>query len=163
MDLRGILFAYLSQSAILTLFSNPHTMRYIISLLLAIALVASLGFTALISSVEATTTVSGEARITSPVKPRPVIKSISATLKASLLKKKSALLTEIATLKAQIDGYDAAIYDIKAKIDARIKAGITDNADLKAKRNALMKARAQAKKDLAVLLAKLAYIEAKLK
>ncbi len=63
MDLRGILFAYLSQSTILTLFSNPHTMRYIISLLLAIASVASLGFTALIAPVGAvTSTVSGEVK-----------------------------------------------------------------------------------------------------
>jgi hypothetical protein len=138
-------------------------MRYIISLLLTLASVASLGFTALIAPVGATTTVSGEARVTSPVKPRPVIKSVSATLKATLLKKKAALLTEIATLKAQIEGYDAAIYDIKAKIDARIQAGITDNADLKAKRNALIKARTQAKKNLSALLVKLAYVEARLK
>jgi hypothetical protein len=136
-------------------------MRYILALALIIA--AVLGLTSLTSPVGATTTVSGEVRITSPIKPRPVLKSVSATLKANLLNKQKALLTEIATLKAQIESYDAAIYDIKAKIDARVQAGITDNADLKAKRNALIKARTQAKKDLAALLVKLAYVEARLK
>ena len=136
-------------------------MRYILALALIIA--AVLGLTSLTSPVGATTTVSGEVRITSPIKSRPILKSVSATLKTNLLNKQKALLTEIATLKAQIESYDAAIYDIKVKIDARIQAGITDNTDLKEKRNALIKARTQAKKDLSALLVKLAYVEARLK
>lgn len=76
---------------------------------------------------------------------------------------KQKLNADIASLKETIAKYESAIYDIKAKIDARQKAWITDNGDLKAKMNALMKAKAQAKKDLALLLEKLAYIESKLK
>lgn len=137
-------------------------MRYLISVTLL--LVSVLGFSFLTSSVGATNTVSGETRITTPVKPKPVIKvKLSATAKAKLLEMKNKLLADIATLKESIAKYDAAIYDIKAKIDARKKAGITDNADLKAKMNALMKAKIQAKKDLAALQMKLAYVEAKLK
>ena len=115
-------------------------------------------------SVGAMTTVSGEARITSQVKPKPIIKTkLTTTQKTKLLAMKEKLVTEIKTLKESIEKYDAAIYDIKTKIDARKKAGIIDNTDLKAKMSALMKARSQAKKDLAALLAKLAYIEAKLR
>lgn len=98
------------------------------------------------------------------MKPKPVIKvKLSASAKAKFLETKNKLLAEIATLKESIAKYDAMIVDIKVKIEARKKAGITDNTDLKAKMNALIKARNQAKKDLALLLEKLAYVEAKLK
>ncbi len=137
-------------------------MRYLISLVLLV--VSVLGLTSLTSSVGAATTVSGETRITSPIKPRPVIKvKLTAAAKAKLLEMKEKLLADIKLLKESIAKYDAAIYDIKVKIDARKKAGITDNADLKAKMNALMKARTLAKKDLALLVEKLAYVESKLK
>ena len=76
---------------------------------------------------------------------------------------KQKLNADIAYLKETIEKYEAAISDIKIKINARQKAWITDNGDLKAKMNALMKAKNQAKKDLALLLEKLAYIDSKLK
>ena len=111
-----------------------------------------------------THSVSGETRITPPIKPKPVTKiELTATAKAKLLAIKEKLTTDIAPLKETIAKYEAAISDIKAKIDARKKAGITDNVDLVAKMNALMKAKTQAKKELALLLEKLAYIESKLK
>lgn len=137
-------------------------MHYLLSFLLVIALFFSL--TSLSAPVGAVSTVSWETRITSPVKPKPVIKvKLSASAKAKFLETKNKLLAEIATLKESIAKYDAMIVDIKVKIEARKKAGITDNTDLKAKMNALIKARNQAKKDLALLLEKLAYVEAKLK
>ena len=111
-----------------------------------------------------TRSVSGETRITPAPKPKPVTKiELTAPAKAKLLEAKEKLTTDIAALKETIAKYEAAISDIKAKIDARKKTGITDNTDLKAKMNALMKAKTQAKKDLALLLEKLAYIESKLK
>ena len=136
-------------------------MKYLISS--ALVIISFLGLTLLTSPVGATTTVSGEAHITSPIKPKPVIKiKLTASAKAKLLEVKTKLTTDIAVLKETIEKYETAIYDIKIKIDARKKAGITDNVDLKAKMNALMKARTQAKNDLALLLEKLAYVESKL-
>ena len=111
-----------------------------------------------------TRSVSGETRIAPPPKPKPVTKiELTAPAKAKLLEAKEKLTTDIGSLKDAIAKYDVAISDIKTKIDARKKAGITDNTDLKAKMNALMKAKTQAKKDIALLLEKLAYIESKLK
>ena len=111
-----------------------------------------------------TRSVSGETRIAPAPKPKPVTKiELTAPAKAKLLETKEKLTTDIAALKETIAKYNAAISDIKAKIDARKKAGITDNTDLKAKMNALIQTKTQAKKDLALLLEKLAYIESKLK
>ena len=70
-----------------------------------------------------THSVSGETGISSPIKPKPVIKTkLSATAKPKLLEMKQKLTTDIASLKETIAKYESAIYDIKAKIDARQKA-----------------------------------------
>jgi septal ring factor EnvC (AmiA/AmiB activator) len=128
-------------------------MRYIISLILA--LVSLAGFTVVSTPAGAVATVSGETRITSPAKPKAVLKS-------KLTKsQKTKLQKEIAQLELDIAIYSANISDIKTKITARKKAGITDNADLEAKMKTLKKALLQMKKDLEALTKNLEYISAK--
>ena len=80
-----------------------------------------------------------------------------------LLDTKKQILTDIDKLKVDITKYSANVSGLKVKIDARKKAGITDNADLEAKMKALKKALLQVKKDLAILMEKLVYIDSKLK
>lgn len=134
-------------------------MRYIISLVLALSIFISFS-----SPVGATATVSGETRMSTPIKSKWVIKTkFTKVQKEKLILAKNKLLTDIAKLKLDIATYSANISDIKAKIDARKKAGITDNADLEAKMKTLKKSVLQLKKNLAVLMENLAYVEKKLK
>jgi hypothetical protein len=99
--------------------------------------------------VGATMTLSGETRITSQVKSKPVLKSkLTKSQKAKLLLDISSMETELAV-------YSASISDIKAKIAARKKAGITDNTDLEAKMKALKIARSSLVKNLEYAKSKL--------
>ncbi len=137
-------------------------MRYILSL--GLVLTFLIWLMSLSTPVGATMTVSWETRITSPIKPKPVLKSklTKAQIKI-LLDTKKQILTDIDKLKVDITKYSANVSGLKVKIDARKKAGITDNADLEAKMKALKKALLQVKKDLAILMEKLVYIDSKLK
>jgi septal ring factor EnvC (AmiA/AmiB activator) len=133
-------------------------MKYFLSLILT--LVPLLGLVILPSSAGATSSVSGEYSIKSSVKGKITPK---VTVRDKLLEQKSKLLAEIKALKETIEKYDAAIHDIKKKVEARKKAGIKENGDLIKKMNAIIKARSLLKKELTLLLSKLAYVEAKLK
>jgi hypothetical protein len=120
-------------------------MWYIISLILALSIFISFS-----SPVGAVSTVSGEARITTPIKAKPVLKSkLTKSQKVKLQK-------EIKQLELDIATYSANISDIKAKIVARKKAGITDNADFEAKMKALKTARS-------ALIKNIEYAKSKLK
>jgi septal ring factor EnvC (AmiA/AmiB activator) len=119
-------------------------MRYIISLILALSIFISFS-----SPVGAVSTVSGEARITTLIKAKPVLKSkLTKSQKVKLQK-------EIKQLELDIATYSANISDIRAKIVARKKAGITDNADLEAKMKALKIERSSLVKNLEYARAKL--------
>jgi uncharacterized protein YlxW (UPF0749 family) len=137
-------------------------MQYIISLSLILAFLT--GFASFSSPVTAKVSVSGEVRISSTTKPKPITKTkLTSSQKQKFIEQRDKLLAEIAVVKERIAKYSASISDYKTKIEARKKAGIKDNVDLETKLKALKKALLQDKKNLATLMEKLAYVESKLK